>query len=181
MKKLQKGFTLIELLVVIAIIGILSSVVLASLSSARTRGNDTAVRSELANMRSQAQLFFSNSGNFGSTTTAEPAGSYSHCLAPNSMFVASSTGSLRSMLISVASKTGGSGGIGSMTSRVVCATLTNGIQTQWAVMASTTGVGNNWCVDSTGASRAANTIVNGACDTTTPTGPITYQFETTSL
>jgi prepilin-type N-terminal cleavage/methylation domain-containing protein len=58
MKKLQKGFTLIELLVVIAIIGILSSVVLASLNSARSKGNDTAVKSNLLNARTQAELFY---------------------------------------------------------------------------------------------------------------------------
>jgi len=34
----KKGFTLIELLVVVAIISLLSSVVLASLSSARAKG-----------------------------------------------------------------------------------------------------------------------------------------------
>lgn len=56
--KLNKGFTLIELLVVIAIIGILASVVLASLNSARNKGSDAVVKSNLNNARAQAELFY---------------------------------------------------------------------------------------------------------------------------
>ena len=62
MRHTSRGFTLIELLVVIAIIGILSSVVLASLNTARSKGNDAAVRSNLANARAQAELFYDDNG-----------------------------------------------------------------------------------------------------------------------
>jgi type IV pilus assembly protein PilA len=56
----KKGFTLIELLVVIAIIGILSSVVLASLNTARGKGSDAAIKEDLNNTRAQAELFYDN-------------------------------------------------------------------------------------------------------------------------
>ncbi len=62
-KKYQKGFTLIELLVVIAIIGILSSVVLASLNNARNKGSDANIKANLANSRAQAELYYDSSGN----------------------------------------------------------------------------------------------------------------------
>ena len=58
----RKGFTLIELLVVIAIIGILSSVVLASVNTARGKGSNAAVKENLHGIRSQADIFYDNNG-----------------------------------------------------------------------------------------------------------------------
>ena len=68
MKKYTRGFTLIELLVVIAIIGILASVVLVSLNSARKKGTDTRVVSAIQQTRTQFESDYSN-GTYPDITT----------------------------------------------------------------------------------------------------------------
>ena len=64
--KSQKGFTLIELLVVIAIIGLLSSVVLASLNSARAKAKDAAVKQSFNQIEKAAQMDYNDFGNYAS-------------------------------------------------------------------------------------------------------------------
>ena len=54
----KRGFTLIELLVVIAIIGILSSVVLASLNSARKKGRDARRISDMKQLQLALELYY---------------------------------------------------------------------------------------------------------------------------
>jgi len=53
----RKGFTLIELLVVISIISLLSSVVLAALTEARSRARDARALSEINEIRNALELY----------------------------------------------------------------------------------------------------------------------------
>ena len=68
-KSRSQGFTLIELLVVIAIIGILSSVVLTSLGTARNKGNDASMQASMSSLRSAAEIYYSTNGVYYSGTT----------------------------------------------------------------------------------------------------------------
>jgi prepilin-type N-terminal cleavage/methylation domain-containing protein len=80
--KTSKGFTLIELLVVIAIIGILSSVVLASLSTARAKSRDARRISDLGQIQLALELYFDSASTYPTTTPAAVVGSNLNVLTP---------------------------------------------------------------------------------------------------
>jgi len=73
MNRLTRGFTLIELLVVIAIIGILSSVVLASLNSARVKGRDARRISDIKQIQLALELYYDTNQSFPTAAQAFPA------------------------------------------------------------------------------------------------------------
>lgn len=54
----QRGFTLIELLVVVAIIGLLSSIVLTSLNSARGKARDARRLADMRQMQTAFELYY---------------------------------------------------------------------------------------------------------------------------
>lgn len=56
------GFTLIELLVVVAIVGVLSSVILVSVSSAREKARDTRRMSDIKEIQKAIELYIANNG-----------------------------------------------------------------------------------------------------------------------
>jgi prepilin-type N-terminal cleavage/methylation domain-containing protein len=133
MNTTSRAFTLIELMVVVAIIGLLSSVVITSLSSARSKAQDTTVKRNLATVRHQAALYLSSYNNYGPTQAVGACPT-----SGTSMFFTDAT-----MRIAITAANAAGGG------PTRCAT--DG--TNYAMSAKLHGSANHWCVDSTSASR----------------------------
>lgn len=66
--KQKRGFTLIELLVVVAIIGLLSSVVLASLNTARAKARDAKRAAEIQSFKTALELYYNDFGYYPLTS-----------------------------------------------------------------------------------------------------------------
>ena len=65
--KKQKGFTLLELLVVIGIIGLLASILVINLTSARKRARDTKRIADIRNIQTATEDYYGKNGKYPAT------------------------------------------------------------------------------------------------------------------
>lgn len=73
----SKGFTLVELLVVLSIMSFLASIVITSVTGARSKGVDSSIKQTMNNMRAQAQLFYESQNPFTYTGVCTNTGGVS--------------------------------------------------------------------------------------------------------
>lgn len=144
----SKGFTLIELLVVISIIALLSSVVLSSLNSARTKAADNAVKAAMKQVAIQAENYRDTATNFGTSVSQTPAAGVA-CV--GGVFSDTRITNIQSNIFANAA-TGAT---------LVCTTNAGG--NLWALAVSALKGGGGWCVDNSSGFKASATNSGGVC------------------
>jgi prepilin-type N-terminal cleavage/methylation domain-containing protein len=148
----KRGFTLIELLVVISIISILSSIALASLKTARTNAKDVTAQAQLAALRTQGALYFTQNNNYLNVcNSALAAHGFGGANGPGPLYFiwkndpTTQTHNPSSIVINGGSVPG-----------VWYNTYCNDNQNAWAVETPSKNANDNpymWCTDSTGVLR----------------------------
>jgi len=89
--KHRKGFTLVELLVVIAIIGLLSTLAVVALGSARSKARDARRVSDIKQIQTGLELYFSDQGLYPVAASAVVLGDANHDVLSEDGFEASAT------------------------------------------------------------------------------------------
>jgi prepilin-type N-terminal cleavage/methylation domain-containing protein len=143
----SKGFTLIELLVVIAIIGVLTSIVLATVGYARKKAEDAVVRGDMANIRTQADIWYGENGNLYNTSGSIS----SSCSAADTFFVDAKINDFVTQI-----------GLHSDPASVMNCYITED-GNKWSMSISTLKGGGSWCIDNGGFVNSGVAQDTGLC------------------
>jgi len=142
------GFTLIELLIVITIIGIISTVILSSLSTSRAKAYDSKIKQQLTSFRTAAEIYLNNQSPTSYGTTV------ANCITASTLFTDTNVvnGSPGSYILSTNLPP---------TTQVYCST--NG--SAYAVKVTLYGGTSYWCVSNTNISAQylGTPIVSNVC------------------
>lgn len=145
----NKAFTLIELLVVIAIIGILSGLIVVSMTGATNSAKDARIKAGMDQLRSAAEVYKSVNDKYSASVIANNALT---CPGTDASFMDSSPQSDGDKVCQDIQTQS------SATNILIYANNSTGSSAAWCAMKALLS-GGNWCVDYTG--RAGTT---GTCD-----------------
>lgn len=139
----RKGFSLVELMIVITIIGVLSTIVLGSISNSRARAYDSKVKQQLSSFRAAAEIYFlnQNPNTYGPATIVCNEGLFNDFSSVNGapgLYIAA-------------------GNLPDFT-QVVCGAS----DSAYAVKATLFSGNEYWCVDNKGASRLIQGPIGGS-------------------
>lgn len=155
----KRGFTLIELLVVISIVSLLSSVAISSLSSARSKASDGAVKELMHSFKVQAADYFATYGTYGQADQTGFSSAYDPAYTgpcATSVFHCDSQGVL---IIKAIIKQSAIGNRSPASYQGILGAAPDGTSYSFTIALSD---GSYWCIDSAGhANKVASPLAGG--------------------